>query len=127
MVIPVLQTKFFVPKPQLDLVHRYRLIRQLDEGSRRKLTLLSAPAGSGKTALMSAWVASTNPKIGWLSLDASDNDSTRFWAYFIGALQRVQDNLGQKAQSFLQTQGPGLRPFPVELCLTILINEIAAY
>ncbi len=127
MDIPLLQTKFYIPKPQPDLVNRQRLIQQLDEGSQRKFTLLSAPAGSGKTALLSAWVSSCNLKIAWLSLDESDNDPIRFWTYFISALQRLQENLGKNARSFLHAQGQSLQPFPIELLITLLINEIASF
>jgi LuxR family maltose regulon positive regulatory protein len=101
----LLQTKLYIPAPRPELVSRPRLIERLNaalvlddkyRGLHRKLTLVSAPAGFGKTTLVSEWIAQIpNPKsqignrVAWLSLDESDNDLTRFLVYFIAALQTL--------------------------------------
>jgi len=66
------------------------LIERLNAGLHRKLTLISAPAGFGKTTLLSEWVTGCGQPVAWVSLDKGDNDPARFWAYFIAVLQRVQ-------------------------------------
>ena len=86
----LLSPKFHIPPLRLELVSRSRLIERLDEGTQRKLTLISAPAGYGKSTLISAWVHNRGkinacPRIAWLSLDKADNDPTRFWVYSIAA------------------------------------------
>jgi LuxR family maltose regulon positive regulatory protein len=90
MTTPLLQTKLYIPPVRPELVSRPRLIEQLNAGLHRKLTLLSSPAGFGKTTLLSEWVGSCGRPVAWLSLDEGDNDPTRFWAYFIAALQTVR-------------------------------------
>jgi LuxR family maltose regulon positive regulatory protein len=92
-----------------------------------KLTLVSAPAGFGKTTLVSEWVramgGATPPiTVVWLSLDEGDNDPTRFLSYFVAALQTVEADIGKGALSALQSP----QPPPTEALLTTLINEIAA-
>ena len=91
----------------------------------RKLTLLSAPAGFGKTTLLAEWVAAapaSQRPAGWVSLDQSDNDPALFWAYFITALQTVRSGVGESALSWLHSP----QPPPIESVLTTLINEINA-
>ena len=121
---------------------RPRLIERLNAGLDRKLTLISAPAGFGKTTMLSEWVAGCGRlepevRIAWLSLDEGDNDPARFLAYFIAALQTlalpvpnvaegsqvegIASNIGEEALSVLQSP----QPPPAELILTALINEIA--
>ena len=78
MEIPLLQTKLYIPPSHPGLVPRPRLIGRLDEGLQRKLTLISAPAGFGKTTLVSHWLHQSKVTAAWLSLDESDNDLTRF-------------------------------------------------
>jgi LuxR family maltose regulon positive regulatory protein len=104
MAMPLLTTKLYVPPPLPSLVERPRLIERLNEGPRsgRKLTLISAPAGFGKTTLVSEWVhamgrVSPPIAIAWLSLDESDNDPTRFLAYFVAALQTTEADIGKGA------------------------------
>ncbi len=125
MIVPLLQTKLYIPRPQPGLVHRERLIKRLDEGLKGKLILVSAPAGFGKTSLLGEWLAFSKHKITWLSLDQSDRDPTRFWTYFIAALQKLRENLGEHALALLREQGQ-LRP-ATEYFLTLLLNEIAAF
>ena len=94
---PLLQTKLYIPKWRPGLVQRPQLIERLNQGSEGKLTLISAPAGFGKTTLLAEWL-SANPvserPAAWVSLDQSDNDPALFWAYFIAALQTVQSAVG---------------------------------
>jgi LuxR family maltose regulon positive regulatory protein len=95
MPAPTLATKLYIPPPRPKVVLRPRLIARLNEGLRqnqgfgRKLTLISAPAGFGKTTLVSEWVAGCGRPIAWLSLDDGDNDPTRFLTYLVAALQTL--------------------------------------
>jgi LuxR family maltose regulon positive regulatory protein len=127
MATPFLQTKLYIPPPRPELVPRPRLIERLDAGIHRKLTLISAPAGFGKTTLISEWVqalgeAASNNAIAWLSLDESDNDLTRFLTYLVAAAQTIEANIGKGVLSALRSTQPPL----VEGILTTLINEVAA-
>jgi LuxR family maltose regulon positive regulatory protein len=99
------------------------LLQQLDEGLRpgHRLTLVSAPAGFGKTTLLVNWIQQTNCPVAWLSLDQGDNDPTRFWVYVIAALQTVQADIGQAQLTALQSP----QPPPIEDALIGLVNEIA--
>ena len=92
----------------------------MDEGLDRKLTLISAPAGFGKSTLVSEWIAKCGRPIAWLSLDEGDNDLTHFLTYLIKALQTTETNIGQGIISILQSLGP----INSEIVLTTLINEI---
>jgi len=92
---PILSTKLFVPPLRSELVPRPHLIERLNEGLgddrgfNRKLTLLSAPAGFGKTTLLCEWIAARQRPAAWLSLDEGDNDLPRFLSYVVAALQTV--------------------------------------
>ncbi|MCH7998450.1 MAG: helix-turn-helix transcriptional regulator [Chloroflexi bacterium] len=122
---PLLETKLYIPKWRPGLVSRPRLIERLDQGIERKLTLVSAPAGFGKTTLLAEWLAATPASeraTGWVSLDQSDNDPALFWAYFITALQTMRSGVGGNALSLLHSP----QPPPIESVLTTLINEINA-
>ena len=88
---------------------------------RRSLTLISAPAGFGKTTLLSAWISQSKPHLGWVSLDNSDNDPTQFWAYFISALQRFNEHMGESALELLKSP----QALPIASVLTSLINNVA--
>ncbi len=122
MVAPLLTTKLYIPPIRLGLVSRPRLIERLNAGLDRKLTLISAPAGFGKTTLMSEWVGNCGRPIAWVSLDESDNDPVRFLAYFVAALQKVEPNIGEGVLNAFQAP----QPPPIESVLTVLINEIVA-
>ena len=89
---PILDTKLYIPPPRPKVVLRPRLIEGLNEGLQRKLTLISAPAGFGKTTLVSEWVNGCEGPAVWLSLDEGDNDPTRFLAYLVAALQTIAAN-----------------------------------
>ena len=117
----LLTTKLFLPPVRANLVPRLRLTERLNEGLTRKLTLISAPAGFGKTTLLSEWIPHNEWSVIWVSLDEGDNDPTRFWSYFIAGLQQLNPDLGTTA--LLLFHSP--QPLPPESGLTILINEIA--
>src|SRR5574337_2102468 len=97
---PLLKTKLYVPQIRPDCVPRPRLTEKLAQALTHPLTLISAPAGFGKTTLISEWQASRADDdfpLAWLSLDDDDNDATRFWAYVIAALQTLQPDVGAQA------------------------------
>ena len=122
MPTPILATKLYVPPPRPKAVLRPRLIERLNEGlsASRKLTLISAPAGFGKTTLVSEWVAGCERPVAWLSLDEGDNDPTRFLTYLVAALQTIAANIGEGVLGVLQSP----QPPPIESILTALLNEI---
>jgi LuxR family maltose regulon positive regulatory protein len=150
MEMPLLQTKLYIPPPRSELVPRSRLVERLNAGLWRngltglgpahKLTLISAPAGFGKTTLVSEWVANLRlgavgqatatdgvPSpiaIAWLSFDESDNDLTRFLTYLIAALRTIKADVAEGVLSALHAPQPQLPA--TEAILTVLINEIAA-
>ena len=117
----LLFTKLYVPQPRTGIVPRLRLIEQMNNGSKSKLTLISAPAGYGKTTLASEWIQQTDIPVAWLSLDENDNDLTRFLIYFVTALRQVEENIGGDVLAALDA--PQL-PQP-EMLLTLLINDIS--
>jgi LuxR family maltose regulon positive regulatory protein len=104
-------------------VPRPRLIQQLNDGLDGDLTLISAPAGFGKTTAVSDWIGQSGISVTWLSLDEGDNDLTRFLTYFFAALQRIDPGFGETALGMLRAS----RPPPAESLMTSLINEIAAF
>jgi LuxR family maltose regulon positive regulatory protein len=137
---PILATKLYIPPPPPKIVSRSRLIQRLKEGrlEDHKLTLISAPAGFGKTTLVSEWVddlrvhaanvtkivnqkSEIQNRVGWLSLDEGDSDPTRFLAYFVAALRTVAPQLGEEVLQALQASQS--QP-PTESILTALLNEI---
>src|SRR5687767_15211167 len=106
----ILATKLYIPPPPPKVVVRPRLIERLNEGLHRKLTLISAPAGFGKTTLVSEWVASceqreSKVRAAWLSLDEGDSEPARFLTYLITALQPIAPNMGTGLLSMLQSPG----------------------
>ncbi len=116
----LLTTKLYIPPPRPEFVPRPRLIERLNEGLHRKLTLISAPAGFGKTTLVSEWLAGCGRPVAWLSLDEGDNDPTRFLTYLVAALQTIAANIGAGVLAVLQSP----QPPPTESILTTLLNEI---
>jgi LuxR family maltose regulon positive regulatory protein len=121
MSAPILVTKLYVPPPQPSVVLRPRLIERLNEGLHRRLTLVSAPAGFGKTTLLSEWLATCGRPAAWLSLDEGDSDPTRFLAYLVAALQTIAPNVGEGVLGVLRSP----RPPSTESVLTTLLNEIS--
>jgi len=127
MSSPLLTTKLYVPPVRPELVPRSRLTQRLDTALSmgRKLTLVSAPAGFGKTTLLSEWAhnraRSGARPVAWLSLDRDDSGPTRFVTYVIAALQTFEASIGSGVQEILRSPQP-----PIDAILTSLINEIAA-
>ncbi len=125
---PLLLTKLYVPPPRPKIVLRPRLIERLNEGMHCKLALISAPAGFGKTTLVSEWAAVCDRPVAWLSLDEGDNDPTSFLTYLVAALQTlalskvegISANIGKGVLAILQSP----QPPPIESILTTLLNEI---
>jgi LuxR family maltose regulon positive regulatory protein len=124
----LLETKFYVPRSRRDLVPRPRLSERLDRGAASKLMLVSAPAGFGKTTLLTEWLAAgpaapaDERLAAWLSLDRGDNDPASFWAYVIAALRTVASGVGESALALLHAPQ---RP-PIETVLTALLNDLGA-
>lgn len=121
MATNLLTTKLYTPLPRHSMVLRPRLIGRMNEGMHHKLTLISAPAGFGKTTLVSEWVANCGRPVAWLSLDEGDNDITRFISYLIAALQNIKAGLGDGLLTALQST----QTCEIESVLASLLNEIA--
>src|SRR2546421_10583130 len=123
MSTSILATKLYIPRLRPNVALRPRLIERLNEDLHRKLTLIAAPAGFGKTTLVSAWVEGIErprARTAWLSLDEGDNDPARFLAYLVAALQTIAANIGEGVLGVLQSP----QPPPPEAMLTALLNEI---
>jgi LuxR family maltose regulon positive regulatory protein len=126
----LLVTKLHVPPVPPGWLTRPRLSKRLDAALRCRLTLVCAPAGFGKTTLLSEWIAMREawsgrsaPAVGaaWLSVDKEDNDPERFWTCFVAALQTMQSGLGQRSLDMLETgKAPSIRAV-----LTTLVNDIS--
>ncbi len=116
----LLATKLFVPRTQSGFVRRPRLLAHLDTGSVRALSLVCAPAGFGKTALLADWIQARQRSVAWLSLDSGDNDPARFWRYAAAALDRVRPGIAEGVAPLL---GPPAPP-SFEGVATALINEL---
>lgn len=120
MSAPLLATKLYIPYLRSTVVPRPRLVDKLNAGLSGKFTLISAPAGFGKTTLLSVCIRDCNKPIAWVSLDQGDNDPARFLMYFIAAIQRINPEIGKELLPSLQSA-----PIPeTEFLLTNLINEI---
>jgi ATP/maltotriose-dependent transcriptional regulator MalT len=117
----LLATKLHVPRLQPGFVPRPRLVRALNGGLSQRLTLVCAPAGFGKTAVLADWARTLGRPVAWLSLDAGDNDPARFWRHAVAALDRVQPGIGERAGPLL---GPPAPP-SFEGLVTALINVLA--
>jgi LuxR family maltose regulon positive regulatory protein len=121
---PLLETKFHVPTRRRGFVTRSRLTERLGRTGESTLTLVSAPAGFGKTTLLTDWLTAT-PDDGrttaWLSLDHSDNDPALFWAYCIAALRTAAPGIGTGALALLSSTEP-----PTEAFVVTLLNDLAA-
>jgi LuxR family maltose regulon positive regulatory protein len=118
----LLETKIYVPRVRRGLVPRPRLSERLNRGAESKLTLVSAPAGFGKTTLLSEWLDGLKCSAAWVSLEQADNQAASFWSYVIAALQTVEPHFGADAMSLLQSP----QPPPIEAVLTLLLNELSA-
>jgi LuxR family maltose regulon positive regulatory protein len=120
MSTPILATKLYIPPLQRSIVLRPRVIERLNEGVHSRLTLICAPAGFGKSTLISEWLAHSERPAAWLSLDEGDNDPTRFLAYLLAALQTIAPTMGERVLGVLRSP----QPPPTESVLTTLLNEI---
>ena len=124
MAGPLLETKFHVPRRGRGLVARPRLAERLSRGADSALTLVSAPAGFGKTTLLAEWlavVASEGRTVAWLSIDQRDNEPGVFWTYLVAALKTVAPGVGAEALTLLQSPQS-----PIEGVLAALLNDIDA-
>jgi LuxR family maltose regulon positive regulatory protein len=119
----ILSTKLHIPRPRPLRVERAALLTRLNGAFAHTLTLLSAPAGYGKTTLLSDWAARRAEQVAWLSLDPSDGDLSRFLVYLVAALQTVDPDLGQAAPAMLQPP----QPSPTAAIITALINDIEQF
>ncbi|MBN1287783.1 MAG: AAA family ATPase [Anaerolineae bacterium] len=120
-----LLTKLYIPPAHPGAVERPRLFARLDAGMACKLTLLSAPAGAGKTTLISAWLRRSGAPAAWLSLDERDNDFARFLTYLVAAIQTRAPGAGADALTLAPLHTP--RPAPVETALSVLVNDLAGF
>jgi LuxR family maltose regulon positive regulatory protein len=118
--ITLLATKLHVPAARPDVLTRQRLVTALDHGLVRGLLLVCAPAGFGKTSLLAEWARRDGRRVGWLSLDAGDNDPARFWRHVLAALGRVRPEVAERVAPLL---GPP-PPASFEGLLTALVNEL---
>ena len=117
----LLRTKLFIPPIRSNRVPRPRLMEQINGGLEKALILVSAPAGYGKTTLVSSWLRETDIPSAWLSLDEGDNDPIHFLQYFITALHQIVPAIQLDLLGVLQ----GMQPAPYEALVNIIINEIA--
>jgi LuxR family transcriptional regulator, maltose regulon positive regulatory protein len=122
MATPILVTKLFIPRPRPDVVPRPHLVAQLNGGLQRKLSLVCAPAGFGKTTLVSEWVEGMGLPVAWLSVDDGDGDPGRFLLHLVAAVRTVAPEIGEVVLGALQSPQP---PSP-EAALTALLNEVVA-
>src|SRR5215218_7065443 len=117
----ILKAKLYVPRGRLDNVPRPRLYERLDESVRRELTVVSAPAGFGKTTLLADWSWRSELPVAWASLDERDDDPVRFFLYLIAAIGTIHEDFGETTRSFLRSLQSREELEPV---LTALSNEI---
>lgn len=121
MLLPMLTTKVKIPSSRGEIVTRNRLIERLNTNPNRKLTLVSAPAGFGKTTLVSAWLRQVTLPVTWYALEPTDNDPVQFFSYLIFALQQVYSDIGAGLVQRLNSPDPPAST----LIIAQLINEIA--
>jgi LuxR family transcriptional regulator, maltose regulon positive regulatory protein len=121
MASQLVDTKLFIPPVRRTLVARSRLSQSLSRGTEAKLTLISAPAGFGKTTALAAWLAQADQQrtVAWLSLEESDRQPASFWTYLITALHRAAPTVGASVLPLLQAAQP-----PMENVLTTVLNEL---
>jgi len=119
----LLTTKLYIPQLNVDIVSRPSLCQRLDESLKRKLTLISAPTGFGKSTLVTDWLSKRDQPAAWLSLDQGDNDPVRFWTYLIAAIQTIHPEIGSEARQIISS--PQLRR--IEPVVIDLINDISKF
>ncbi len=123
MPAPILATKLYIPPSRPNIVRARQLIAQLNESLHHTpgMILISAPAGYGKTTLISEWIAGCERPAAWLSLDEGDNDPSRILSYIIAALQTIKAEIGAGLLGALQSP----QPPSTEVVLIALLNEIS--
>ena len=124
MVVPLLESKLHVPARRPGAVARPRLNERLSGAARSALTVISAPAGFGKTTLLTEWLAADSAgggSVAWVSLDQRDNEPTLFWTYVVAALQSAAEGVGAGALSLLQSPQPS-----TDAALAVLLNDLHA-
>ena len=124
-ISPILATKLYIPPSSPNMVLRPRLIERLNRGLQRKLTLISAPAGFGKTTVVSEWVSSCSQnrpeiRVAWVSLDEEDSDPARFLTYVVAAIRKTAPEIGDGVREFLQSEPQRL----IEPILNVLLNDV---
>ena len=122
--IPLLESKLHIPQRRRGVLPRARLDQRLDRNALPPVTLVSAPAGFGKSTLLTEWLAGdeqASNRTAWLSLDRRDSDPLVFWSYVLGALRKVAPEVGEEASSTLQTS-----PSSFEAVVAGLLNDLAA-
>src|SRR5450432_550127 len=120
---PLVETKLHIPRLRQIMVPRPRLSERLSLGARSRLTLISAPAGFGKTTLLAEWLAEASTKnrsVAWVSLEESDSQAALFWTYVVTALQRAAPGAGAGALVILESARS-----PIETVLTTVLNELS--
>lgn len=120
MIPQILATKLYAPRPHSNRVSRPRLLEQLNETWHHKLTLISAPAGFGKTTLLGEWLQTSAHPVSWFSLDRSDDHLNRFLSYLVAAMRLPSGELGSEAQAMLRSG----RFSSAEPLLSSLLNEV---
>ena len=119
----MLLTKLYIPSPGSNIVHRPHLIEKLDSGLSRKLILVSAPAGFGKTTLICDWIDQTHVPAAWVSLDRRDNEPSEFLRYLIAGLQTIDPDIGKTAFTLLLApQQP-----ESESIIALLLNDLIKF
>lgn len=116
----MLATKLYLPRPRPNVVSRSRLIERLNEGRYRSLTLLAAPAGFGKTTLLSQWIEAIEQPTAWLSMDKGENDPARFLTYLLATLQTIVPTIGEEIIRVLQSP----QPPSIDAMVTMLLNDL---
>ena len=118
--LPLIRTKLHRPPIDRGHIHRLNLLERLNRHRHRPLTLVSAPAGYGKSTLISCWLENCDRPSAWLSLDKNDNDLRIFLSYFIAAVQTIYPEVGHEIQGMLKAAD--LPPLPV--ITASLINDL---
>ncbi|MFN2273979.1 MAG: LuxR C-terminal-related transcriptional regulator [Anaerolineales bacterium] len=119
----LLKTKLHIPASRSEVVPRPALKAQLEHVVSPNFTLVSAPAGFGKTTLLSSWAERSSRSIAWISLDEGDNDPVQFLRYLSASLMTIDSTVGDDALAALKSP----QPPTMDLTLTLLINDIAEF
>jgi LuxR family maltose regulon positive regulatory protein len=119
----LIKTKFFIPELQENLIEKNKVFEKLNEGLKKKLTIITAPAGFGKSTFITQWLKAKNIGAAWLSLDAEDNNLKRFLIYLIHSIQNIHKNIGEESLSILKVP----EKFSPDYALTMFINDLADF